>query len=258
MRMWQNTNFKAQMHELEKAGLNPGLIYGMGGGAGGSTSGSGTGGAIPSSVNVGMALQNGMELALLKAQKENIEADTANKISNRNLTDVKTNTEWSALDKLNQEIKTEEQRTLQTMYSAEIARWDANIKANTWEDNVKMVNMSLQKLEAETDKEIKDRAIRNGAWDEYQAAVRADWASKTLQNEATKMGITLQAAQIENMQKQIEIASFNAWTGRWSHRLNVGMAEWKKLMEDVAESTRLKVDVVNGILKGILIGQIAK
>ena len=77
-------------------------------------------------------------------------------------------------------------------------------------------------------------------------------------HEATKMGITLQAAQIENMQKQIEIASFNAWTGRWSHRLNVGMAEWKKLMEDVAESTRLKVDVVNGILKGILIGQIAK
>ena len=40
MDIWEKTNYKAQMGQLEKAGLNPGLIYGMGGGGGGTVGGS--------------------------------------------------------------------------------------------------------------------------------------------------------------------------------------------------------------------------
>lgn len=45
MQMWRDTNYEAQMNELRKAGLNPGLIYGMSGG-GGTTTGSGGGGGV--------------------------------------------------------------------------------------------------------------------------------------------------------------------------------------------------------------------
>ena len=38
MDIWEKTNYKAQMGQLEKAGLNAGLIYGMGG-AGGTLGG---------------------------------------------------------------------------------------------------------------------------------------------------------------------------------------------------------------------------
>ena len=44
MDMWNKTNYKAQLEHMKGAGLNPGLMYGMGGG-GGTTTGSQTGGS---------------------------------------------------------------------------------------------------------------------------------------------------------------------------------------------------------------------
>jgi len=84
MEMWENTNFNAQKAQMEKAGLNPALMYGMGG-AGGATTGAGASGAVGGAAadsgaeRTGMGLQIASQLALQKAQKENIEADTANK-----------------------------------------------------------------------------------------------------------------------------------------------------------------------------------
>lgn len=83
LEMWKATNFSAQKEQLKMAGLNPGLIYGMGG-AGGTTTGSGGAGVSGANAPVGGrevqdAMGMGMQLQLLKAQKDNIEADTANK-----------------------------------------------------------------------------------------------------------------------------------------------------------------------------------
>lgn len=88
--MWEATNYKAQMEQMTKAGLNPGLMYGMGGG-GGQT----IGGGMPSTSGghaeqnpgevaqfSGMGLQLGMQAAqleLIKAQARNLDADTKNK-----------------------------------------------------------------------------------------------------------------------------------------------------------------------------------
>jgi len=82
MEMWKNTNYGAQMEELAKAGLNPGLLYGMGG-QGGMTTGKGA-----ENVDQGKAPQGGGEaqgmglmgaqMALLAAQTEKTKAETAN------------------------------------------------------------------------------------------------------------------------------------------------------------------------------------
>jgi hypothetical protein len=83
LEMWEATGFKGQMKQLNEAGLNAGLIYGMGG-AGGQSSNVNAGNAQGGQSGekgreatelIGMGLQN----QLLQAQKENIEADTANK-----------------------------------------------------------------------------------------------------------------------------------------------------------------------------------
>lgn len=85
MKMWEDTGPVGQMKQLDKAGLNPGLIYGMGG-AGGQTvnaaEGSGVSAGSAEMENAGAGLAQtgqivGQQLALMKAQKENIEADTA-------------------------------------------------------------------------------------------------------------------------------------------------------------------------------------
>ena len=65
--MWNYTNFENQMKHIKKAGLSPGLIYGMGG-QGGSTQGAGAanGVGLPQDQSVGMGLRAqeiGIEMA---------------------------------------------------------------------------------------------------------------------------------------------------------------------------------------------------
>lgn len=86
MKMWHETNYGAQMAELEKAGLNPGLIYGMGGGAGGTTA------AAPSQgASGGQAPTGGgeiMAMMQMKNQQNLIEAQTEALKAQANKTNV--------------------------------------------------------------------------------------------------------------------------------------------------------------------------
>lgn len=72
--LWNKTNYGAQMEHLKAAGLNPGLLYGMGG-AGGATTGSG--GGMPSNQsNAGLDIMGAAQMQLIRAQAEKLEAET--------------------------------------------------------------------------------------------------------------------------------------------------------------------------------------
>lgn len=75
--MWNKTNYGAQMEHLKGAGLNPGLIYGMGG-AGGATTGGGGGGGVSGgqAANAAATQQNNMAMGMQLAQMRLIEAQT--------------------------------------------------------------------------------------------------------------------------------------------------------------------------------------
>ena len=69
--LWNKTNYGAQMERLKSAGLNPGLIYGMGGAGGqlGGNSGNvNTQQSDPGSM--GMGIQAAMAQAQIEAQRE--------------------------------------------------------------------------------------------------------------------------------------------------------------------------------------------
>lgn len=83
LEMWDKTNYSAQIAQLHKAGLNPALLYskaGPGGAIANVPPGTVSSGAPPVGGGeiTGMAM-TAANLGLLRAQKENIEADTANK-----------------------------------------------------------------------------------------------------------------------------------------------------------------------------------
>lgn len=82
--MWEETNYPAQVAQMKKAGINPGLIYGMSGGGGtttGSQGGNVSGATAPQGggeiqAMAGMGLQNALQAQLIAAQTENIKAQT--------------------------------------------------------------------------------------------------------------------------------------------------------------------------------------
>jgi len=85
---WEKTNYPAQLAMIKEAGLNPSLLYGMGG-TGGSTTGgqaggSASGGSAPAPqpmelANILSAAKLKAETELLQAQKENLLADAKKK-----------------------------------------------------------------------------------------------------------------------------------------------------------------------------------
>lgn len=87
LQLWKDTNYQAQIEQLKKAGLNPALIYGMGGGGGQTaniesghvaTSQAPTGGQeIQSMMGMGLALQQA-QIENIKAQTEKTKAETTN------------------------------------------------------------------------------------------------------------------------------------------------------------------------------------
>lgn len=86
MDMWHNTNYSAQMKEMEKAGLNPAMIYGMGG-AGGET-GAGAVGSAGAGQSDSEATQKmadmqmtgmGLQMQKQRAEIRAIEADARKK-----------------------------------------------------------------------------------------------------------------------------------------------------------------------------------
>lgn len=79
MDMWNKTNYGAQLAHMKDAGLNPALMYGMGGGGGATTGSQGGGSASKANAQQQMGIEGAMAAAqidLMKAQanKANTEA----------------------------------------------------------------------------------------------------------------------------------------------------------------------------------------
>lgn len=86
-RMWDETNYGAQMEHLKNAGLNPAIMYGMSGGGGVTTGsqggGSAAGGHAPApqempTFDIQQSLMMKAQLDLMKAQADKTEAEADN------------------------------------------------------------------------------------------------------------------------------------------------------------------------------------
>lgn len=124
---WLRTNYSEQVNQLQKAGLNPAMLYGMSGGSGASM-GNASGGNFQSQagkdtenkqLGLNMVSQI-MQNALLKSQKDNLDADTEVKKANaEKITGVDTALSRSQIDVNTADIKQIESMTKYTDVKAE-------------------------------------------------------------------------------------------------------------------------------------------
>lgn len=197
LQMWNDTNYQAQLAQMKKAGLNPALMYGMGGGGGQST-GSGSGATVqganaPIGGNeirdiMGLTMQS----QLMAAQTENIKAQTEKtKGETANLPATGENIKASTAN-LTQGVANQKAIESLTKIQTGIAEIEKDIKNATKEEIIKMIANQATISANES-----DIIARNNWMDKATLNDKVDIIKLTLVN----MGVqkTLMEAQKNNL-----------------------------------------------------------
>lgn len=191
MDMWEKTGPQGMMAQLKKAGLNPGLMYGMSGagggtvnapqGAGPSTGGAPKGGGEAMGLLGGMA-QAGIQTALVQAQKDLIKAQTTTegvKAGN-----IAADTGLKAIETGLKQIELE-------------------IKDRTVEDQIDIITGEASyKIYAAQREQRANQIDAATAESRIQQAI-AESIGATIKNDAMKKGMELNDAQIAQMAQNI-------------------------------------------------------
>lgn len=207
MQMWNATNYGPQVQQLEKAGLNPGLLYAKGG-PGGSTAiapGSGsTGGQAqqnPGEMQTAMGIMNQNALIesqrkLMDAQKSNVDADTQNKqAENPNIGKT-----GQLIDAQTSNVK---QQTALATVNTELANIQKYIAGQTKDLTIDQIIQQTRLATQTADKyEISlfiDRATQYSIVDR----IKAEGIGAVLQNALTQSGTALNEQQIRESANNI-------------------------------------------------------
>ena len=239
--MWQKTNYDAQVEQLKKAGLNAGLLYGMGGSGGATanvTAGSVTGGQAPQGGREVQDLMGiGLQAELLKAQKENIEADTANKLADaKNKPKVGENLDantQSILQGINNQKAIEEL----TKWQASLEQVKTNLANATFEQQTEIVNTQLAQFKqmlrsatvrANVDEKTEDTMIENAT---------AELVKTRIEAALFRSEINVNTQQIKNMKEEIN---------KWAVELTQG---YYRLANEKRNSYSEQANAVTNYLK---------
>lgn len=212
MQMWKDTSYAAQVEQMKKAGINPALMYGMGGGGGQTASlaqGSVSGGQAAPSYGAGQSAMSGMGLALMAAQTRNIEAQTKKteaEIPNVGKEGVKLDTE---VQSLLQGINNAKAQQALTEVQTGIASIEEQIKGKTQNAAQALVMTELRKATAEMDILERNNDIDAKTKEDKINIVKAQLGGMLIGNAAAEQGITASKAQVQ--QAWAEIAQ--GWQG---------------------------------------------
>ena len=207
--MWHKTGYEAQKEQLKAAGLNAGLLYGMGGAGGQTVGGSGGGiqGAtasqaggneIPQTAAMGLQLQSQQaQIDLIKAQTEKTKTESEN-IKGPQTELQKANTA-SLIEGINN------QKSVQKLTEANtaLAELEAKWQTASWKTREKILMLESQKMIEEYEMLSRDNMISRETAEQRIEIVQNQAMQIMLQNEAIKTGIKLDEARITEIAQNI-------------------------------------------------------
>lgn len=232
LEMWEKTGYGAQIKQIKDAGLNAGLIYGMGG-AGGQSSNVDTGSAATATAPnegmsqfAGMGMQGGLipaQIDLIKAQTENVKADTTKKSG------VDTEKGWAEIDNLFADTKNKEANT----------KWQS-LKTKLDEIELKF-NSNQLNYEAREDILIQAARQAKEIGDQMETKTGTDRMAQrfyieTMRTELARLGIEsqLKEAQINLTKEQTTAISegiAQAWENVAQGWENLGIQDQKNVIQ---------------------------
>lgn len=179
--LWDYTNYENQKQHIKNAGLNPALMYGMGGGGGVSASGAqGQGVTQPTDRSVEMGLKQqglGLQLASIASQVDlNKSQAEKNKVEADKIAGVDTDLQKATIDNLIAQTSNEKVKKGLILGQIRVADAEEELKRNMadWTKdkadetrwNIKSLQKGIDKLAEEIngmklDNELKERTIDN-------------------------------------------------------------------------------------------------
>lgn len=214
--MWLKTNYGAQMEQLNKAGLNPGLMYGMSGGGGtttGAANGNVTGAEAPrggQEIQTQMGIQmQGMQLALLNAQKQNIEADTQNKQAQATKTSgVDTTKTVTEIQSLSQGIQNQKAQAALLHIQTELQKVDLGFQKATYDDRVDYIAQEAREMTGKASQALIQANLDTDARDTRLKIIKTEYVQRLLEN-------ALITAQTNATKKSIDVMDTKMRLDEW-------------------------------------------
>lgn len=231
MRMWEDTSYAAQVEQLSKAGLNPALMYGMGGGGGQSTGGGGTGGSQASAPAGGAEIMGMMlgkaQIDLIKAQTDKTKAEIPNvALTGKN---IEADT---ALKEMDWDIKAIEKEIAGETQNAQKAIIFSNLRTIT-------AQMHIAERDQKVSAETAQAAIEQAKTEAAGALIKNQLIEA--QTAATNKGNEKVAKEIELLQKEIDNFQTTRDIENWVEKEKI------RLMEK-----GINVAIIGSILSGII------
>lgn len=278
--MWEYTGYEGQMRQMKDAGINPGLMYGMGGGGGqtvGSPNGNVTGGQAPGGsgreaeelTSMGLALSS--QMGLLDAQKKNIEADTKLKEVDANKkAGVDTKEAETRINSLTQGIENQKAQEELTKVQTRIGRIDEWIKGKSKEDAAEIIMWQAEQALNQVDSLWRQNIVDKATMYDRIDTVKTELAQKALQNQLIKAQTTT-----EKGKPAMQLAEIELMTQQAKGIIRSGVQKWKELeisgdrqgveqrkqevdqwVNDAQNSTGIAKDVLEDIANAIIFKQI--
>lgn len=243
---WNKTNYSAQVDQMNKAGVNPALLYG-GGGGGGATmqqpGGSAQGGSAPHygemvqhSVETGIdAIKKKHEIDLIKKNEGNVGADTTNK---------EAATPGIMADSKNKEIQAKIQEG--TMDSQMAMTWNREIQSYAeMQSAITKTNIDAATKEYKIERERLDVIQKGVEITNKEAQTKLTEAEiKETSNKINKI-----IAEIERMENMTDIQKKELLLKKMQTEFNTSTAaqvkQWTSAAADVLGATKKGTRITN-------------
>lgn len=267
LEMWEATNYGPQIAQMRKAGINPALMYG-GTGAGGSTQvvqgNVGSGNAPTGGREAQDMMGMGIQLRLLQAQKENIEANTAKtKAEAEKTAGVDTTLGETQIKSLTQGIENAKAAKELTEVQTKISKLEERVKGDTINDAIELIIYTNERLKQEVENISRTNEIGEATKQNLIKKVEGEMIGVFLQNALTQAqtGKTKADTQLSETERKAVITRLvQGWEQISIGLQNTTVNEKKQRMDewlhDVQESTKLGMDVIEKAIQGITLKNI--
>lgn len=200
--LWNKTNYPAQVDQLNKAGLNPALLYGKSGG-GGTTTGTPSGGIgmgiAPSGNPVQQMMQNtiaGQEAAadikLKNAQADNIAAKTPQEAGLMTAT----------IDSINQGVNNQKAQEALTDAQAQTARIANSIQGETIDDQIATIRATAGQIQNEMQRTVRQNNMDAATYNDKISTIHGIMIGTFINNNLQKAQTNQAQAATTNIQQQ--------------------------------------------------------